>query len=96
MKWTSRAIDARNQLFGHMKYQVTCSLPGFFDAREWCWDQWGPGIEYEHYHNHKLHTGQVKTWAWSCNKFQGTPINKGRLYLPDDDALTLFRLRWPK
>ena len=96
MKWKSRANDKRNQLYGFIKYQIVCSLPWFFEARDWCWEQWGSGIEYEHFHNHILHTGQVKIWAWDCNKYQGTTLHNGKLYLPDDDALTLFRLRWPK
>lgn len=51
MEWKSREIDHRNQLHGFMRYQIKCDLPGFFDARNWCWENFGPGIEYEHFAN---------------------------------------------
>lgn len=94
VSWTSRLIDGRNQLFGVMAYQVKCSLPWFFEAREWCWDQWGPGIEYEHYHNYNAHTGAEMPWAWDCSKYQGASISSGRIYLRDEEQMGLFSLRW--
>jgi len=94
MKWRARKIDNRNQMFGYMDYQVICSLPEFFDARDWCWEQWGPGIEYEHFRNHMNYTGQTKYWVWDCTKYQGSSINNGKIYLKDEHAMTLFKLRW--
>ena len=94
MKWAYRKLNNRNQLYGIMTYQLTCSLPEFFNAREWCWEQFGPGIEYEHFLNHTACTGQIKRWAWDCNKFRGAAIDNGKLYLPDDTALMLFKNTW--
>jgi hypothetical protein len=91
----SREIDDRNQLHKVMRYQYTISLPLFFDVREWCWQHWGPGVEYEHYRNLFRSTGQIKRWAWDCTKWQGAAISSGKIYLPDDDDMhALFALTW--
>jgi hypothetical protein len=90
-----REIDDRNQLFKVMRYQYAISLPLFFAVREWCWDHWGPGVEYEHFKNYVCTTGQVKCWSWDCGKFQGAAISNGKIYLPDDDDMkALFTLTW--
>ena len=41
MKWVSKEVGTRNQLYGVMKYRIVCDFPGFFSIREWCWNQWG-------------------------------------------------------
>jgi hypothetical protein len=94
MIWKSRKIASRNSLFQDMKYQIICGLPGFFDARTWCWEQWGPGIEAHHFYNHLVYTGKTLSWAWDCEKYQGSAINNGKIYLTNDEMLTMFRLRW--
>lgn len=109
MKWTSRKIDQRNQLHGIMLYQIKCDLPGFFDVRNWCWENFGPGIEYEHYNNFAIvkHissnvSGTVKLrtemrlprWCWDATKWQGSAINSGKIYLSTEEDMSLFSLRW--
>lgn len=94
MNWSSRKIDYRNQLFGYMVYQIKCSFPGFFDAREWCWEHFGAGVEYEHYHNLETYSGRVSRWAWDCSKYQGASINNGKIYLASEEDMALFTLRW--
>lgn len=90
-----RVIDNRNQLFGIMQYQAICSLPLFFETRAWCWEHWGPGIEYEHFKNYVKSTGQVPKWVFDCAKYQGASISNGKIYLPDDNHMkSLFVLTW--
>lgn len=94
MIWTAKKTGQRNQLHGIMQYQIKCDLPGFFVAREWCWQQFGPGIEYEHWHNYAGHAGIEMPWAWDCSKFQGASISSGKIYLRTDEDMALFSLRW--
>jgi len=94
MEWTYRKINKRNKLFGIMTYQIACDLPGFFDAREWCWEQWGPGIEHEHFINHQFYTKREMPWAWDCSKYHGASISNGSLYLRDEEQMSWFSLRW--
>lgn len=94
MKWVSKEVGTRNQLYGVMKYRIVCDFPGFFSIREWCWNQWGPGIEHEHYINHQFYTGADPVWCWDAAKFQGASRKDGQIYLKDDDLLTQFKLAW--
>lgn len=108
MKWTSREIDTRNQLHGIMRYQIKCDLPRFFDARNWCWAQFGPGIEYEHFINFtvvkqvsaSLSTPEIQTemivpkWCWDATKWNGSALRHGKIYLATEEYMTLFSLRW--
>lgn len=94
MQWTCREITARNQLYGFMKYQVKCDLPGYFSAREWCWNRFGPGIEFAHWKNYFSLVGVAMPWAWESDKFQGASINSGKLYFPDDATLAAFEYEW--
>ena len=108
MKWTSREIDQRNQLHGVMRYQIKCDLPGFFDARNWCWDHFGPGIEYEHFNNFamlKVVAGNVAEesiqtdmdlprWCWDATKWKGSALQNGKIYIAHEEDMALFTLRW--
>lgn len=91
-------MDKRNKLWTVMDYQITIGFPLFFEVRKWCWDRWGPGIEAEHYINyHFLGDSppvQGIPWAWECAKFQGKPLDRGRIYLWDDAQATDLRLTW--
>jgi hypothetical protein len=90
-----RELDNRNALYKVMRYQAICSLPQFFEIREWCWSHWGPGIEYEHYKNYAMSTNKLMPWAWDCSKFQGASLSNAKIYLPDDDKKkALFVLTW--
>lgn len=108
MKWTSREIDQRNQLHGIMRYQIKCDLPGFFDIRSWCWDNLGPGIEYEHYINFAIvkaaysNTNEeairvdmgLPRWCWDATKWKGSALHHGKIYVASEDDMALFTLRW--
>ena len=91
--YKARQLDARNSLHGIFDWQVKCLLPGYFQARDWCAEQWGMGIEAEHWHNHERIGLPARPWAWDSHKHQGKPIDNGNLYLTDQQ-MTLFRLRW--
>lgn len=108
MTWTSREIDQRNQLNGIMRYQIKCSLPWFFDARNWCWDNLGPGIEHEHFVNFSslkrladdTDRADIKTsmgiprWCWHAAKWQGASIDHGKIYIATEQDMVLFSERW--
>lgn len=94
MNFRVRKTDSRNQLFMIYRYQLVCNLPVFFDMREWCWEQWGPGIEYEHYTNMLQFTEKDFEWAWDSNKYNGAAIKNCKLYLKDEQMLSHFSLVW--
>lgn len=110
MKWTSREIDHRNQLHGLMRYQIKCDIPGFFDARNWCWENFGPGIEYEHFANfamikfisdvNSIRSDNLATemaiprWCWDATKWRGSALDNGKIYIANDADMSLFSLRW--
>jgi hypothetical protein len=91
-------LNERNGLRGTMSHQVVVPFPLFFDVRAWCWDAWGPGIEAEHYANQRMvwvrYGGHMPTWAWDCGKFRGKPIDRGRIYLLDDQQLDQLGGSW--
>lgn len=90
-----RELDGRNQLFGIMKYQITCKLPAFFEIRSWCWENWGPGIEYEHFINYaRVGINPPMIWSWDCSKYHGGSINSGKIYVPNHKMKTLLMLTW--
>jgi len=77
-----------------MTHVLTCSLPGFFAAREWCWSQWGPGCEAEHWMNLRCYTDAEYLWCWHAAKWRGAAISSGRIYLATDQQLTQFSQAW--
>lgn len=81
-----------------MDHQVIVAFPLFFDVRAWCWEQWGPGIEAEHYHNQRMvwvrWGGHMPAWAWECAKFRGAALDRGKLYLKDDAQRIELQMRW--
>ena len=93
-----REMDKRNQLWSVMGYQVTVGFPLFFHVRNWCWEQWGPGIEHEHYLNHMFLSETLGEdalpWAWECSKFRGKALDRGKIYLRDDAQRMELQLRW--
>ena len=93
LTWTARMLDARNSLYLIFDYQVKCSLPGYFEVRDWCVAQWGMGIEAEHWHNHEYLKLPPRAWAWDSHKHMGKPLRDGKIYI-NASQMTLFQLRW--
>lgn len=89
----ARKIDRRNPLHGVFDYQIKISFPKFFEIRNWCWDQYGPGIEYEHYVNYHAVTSETFPWAWDSSRYHGASRSFGNIYL-SNDQLTYFWLKW--
>lgn len=94
MKFTCKPVNPKNKLHGWMQHQIVCDLPGFFEAREWCWAQWGPGCESEHWQNLLRHTSVSYPWCWDANKFQGGAIHNAKIYTSTEQQMTEFVLRW--
>ena len=93
LTWTARKLDARNSLYLIFDYQIKCSLPGYFEVRDWCVAQWGMGIEAEHWHNHERLRLPARAWAWDSHKHMGKPLRDGKIYI-NESQMTLFQLRW--
>lgn len=93
-----KPIGKRNRLWTVMSYQVVIGFPLFFDVRRWCWEQWGPGIEHEHYINYMfLNETQEPValpWAWDCAKFRGASLDRGTIYLVHERQKMELQLRW--
>lgn len=95
MDWTIKPVGNRNQLHEYMKYQISWGILEFFDARDWCWSQWGSGIESMHWINYYEYTGKKMPWAWDCMKYRGSAVDSGTLYLSTDLQLEEFKSKWP-
>lgn len=94
MEWTVKPVGDRNKLHGTMLYQIKCTLPGFFAARIWCWDAFGPGIEHEHFMNFLHTTNIAMPWCWDVSKFQGASIDNGKIYLSTEEQMESFTKEW--
>jgi hypothetical protein len=62
----------------------------FKNLRNWCWETAGPGCElgFVQLHVTELGLESLEKWAWD------TEYNNQRLYLKDDELLTLLKLKW--
>lgn len=93
-------VDGRFTAWPHFKLYIEEKSqyvidqgPDFFTLREWCWNTFGPSLEFRYWLQHKspnrttmgkLHNTQ---WCWD------TEFGKQRIYL-SQDALVLFNLKW--
>lgn len=53
----------------------------FVNAREWCWETWGPSTEFGF-------LSRNKHWAWDSE------FKHRRIYLKYDEELTFFKLKF--
>ena len=84
-------LDARhslNQFFTHRtKMTGSDSVPKWLEMREWLWDQYGRGLEYETVWIMQYHPGKEYRWAWR--------IDDKRYYLYlKEEILTHFSLKY--
>ena len=100
MECTVKRIDERNGLHGYMIYQISCGLPGFFAARDWCWKAFGAGIEREHYLNYLIMARTIgiedsmPRWCWDSTKWRGSALRFGKIYLLSDEEMVPFSSKW--
>ena len=70
--------------FAHGANGYAERINGLSDARDWCWQTWGPSREVDN-----IYIGRVeRRWAWATDHYNI------RLYLKDDEELTLFKLKF--
>jgi hypothetical protein len=65
-------------------------IRAFKDFRVWLWENAGPGCELGFVQLHVTEQGleSLEKWAWD------TEYNNQRIYLKDDELLTLLKLKW--
>jgi hypothetical protein len=71
---------------------VTESVRTFFLWRQWCWAEWGASKELCYFDDTDLFDDldcSNTKWCWSS-----MVANKNRIYLRDDQAASMFALRW--
>lgn len=93
IKYKIRKLDARSKAHGLYEYQVQFwNTKNYIEIRNWCWDNWGSSCEYELLR--KTYGADITNFneSW-C--FQTEPeIPKYCIYIKDEAALMLFKLRW--
>lgn len=87
-------LDGRHTGHEIFKYRIWMNGPQqdrtteFLNLRQWCWDTWGPGCERDIQRQVFLNPH----WAWHHD--ENAAWGNLYIYLADDQALTLFKLKW--
>ena len=94
-----RRIDGRNKLYGEFEYQLQIPTHTFLEVRAWCWETWGPSIEYFWYNDYKRSHSCNSEWCFDTDFATTRSINHGGrrlgiIYLAGDQELDLFYLKW--
>ena len=83
-----KKLDRRHTGYGTYKFLIEflqrSEFEKFFEARNWCWETWGPGCEVEHVHK----VNQAIPWSWQYNEWNT------RIYLASDKEANWWKLRW--
>ena len=59
----------------------------YLEVRNWCWEQWGPSCEFEHWA--VIDKSEVNpAWAWDSREYDM------RIYLGADQQVSWYILRW--
>lgn len=83
-----KKLDKRHKGFGDFTYLAeftTRESKKFFEIRNWCWDQWGPGIELEL--RHRVPSSS-SSWSWTIDDYVL------RIYIATDKEYQWFLLKW--
>ena len=85
----------RKDLESLYKYRVRCTrwgrpgqLAGFFELRNWCWDQFGPSVECDFIRMSRGMTNDPSNAQWSWD------LAKNEIYLATDAERMMYELRW--
>lgn len=94
MNYTIQKLDRRHtgvEVFAYWISPINCkSVPEFVAWREWCWENFGPGMELYSLTAWRQYNFDHSKYRWGWL----TDYSKLRLYFKDDAALTAFTLRW--
>ena len=82
-----KKLDRRMKGFGDFKYssKFRRRFDGdrFIEARNWCWETWGPSCELEFWD-----AGKNPAWTWVFTEFEM------KIYLTGDKEASWFTLKW--
>lgn len=92
-----KKLDGRHAGYGVWKYYIQQNhgregKNTFFQWREWCWSQFGPGMEIWEYNHTELSADLASLasgWCW-VNDRGGW----ARIYFSTDEAASAFVLQW--
>lgn len=83
-----KKLDRRMNGFGNFTHFVDfrkAERKQFLEIRNWCWEQWGPSAELEHWD--KIEDGNP-AWAWDNREYDM------RIYLAEQQQVSWYILRW--
>jgi hypothetical protein len=88
-------LDGRHNGWQRWKYFISApstlktgpSVELFVSWRVWCWETWGPSKELDYFYFSEV-SYQNDIWCWENDDY------KRRIYLQNDEHLSLFMLRW--
>lgn len=83
-------LDRRMTGYTDFQYMVKFStglvgFDNFYEARNWCWETWGPSCELVHY---KSIQNNNPAWCWNVIEFEA------RLYFTSSKEANWFILKW--
>lgn len=87
-------LDRRHTGHEIFKYRVWMNGPQqdriteFLTLREWCWDTWGAACERDIERNFPFNP------VWSWHHDENAAWGNLYIYLSDDAALSMFKLKW--
>jgi len=88
-----RKIDNRNKLYGEFDYQIRVPVNMFLEIRAWCWETWGPSIEYFWYNDYRRSYECNSSWCFDTG-YSNTRLRTGIIYLATDVEINLFYLKF--
>jgi len=59
-----------------------------FEARNWCWQTWGPSCELGLFRENELFDTMTDRWCWQ------TEFNNFKILLKSDKEANWFKLKW--
>ena len=93
-----KKLDRRMNGNGDFTYGVDFTYnprsgPRFDHVRQWCWETFGPSVEYDIWENLDL-PGETRNdkWAWDRGIYNKT--SRCIIYLKSDQEASWFKLRW--
>ncbi len=87
-----RKLDRRMKGYGDFVYGVDFSWNWegvrFDQARQWCWETFGPSTELDIWHELEPTSENNSRWAWDRNQY------RTMIYLKSDVERNWFVMRW--
>lgn len=82
-----KKLDRRMNGYGDFKYKITyrkrTERLKFIEARNWCWEQWGPSSEYEFWDQ-----SVNPAWCWIVDEWET------KILLASDKEGQWYTLKW--